>query len=227
MDFNKLFGKTRNIKASEVPMSLLPSTNLTKEGFIALLNEDLALEYTAALQYLQHYAVMQGAAFDSIRVHLKDHANEEIAHAVTLADRITKMGGNPVVTINALKASPEAMVMLKQNLEDENTAVARYKERTMQAMALGEFGAADELMSILREEEEHAQDLVTSIGNTTVPSTTPEVSIEVEVSKEKVPGHPAAGPSYDSDNPIIQALQNSREQRKQEVLTKLANLKKA
>ena len=39
---------------------------VTKENLIELLNKDLALEYSAAIQYIQHAAVMTGAQFGDI-----------------------------------------------------------------------------------------------------------------------------------------------------------------
>ena len=62
--------------------------SISKEKLIELLNMDLALEYAAAIQYIQHAAVMTGAQFGDIIKELRVHASEEIAHAITLADQI-------------------------------------------------------------------------------------------------------------------------------------------
>ena len=51
-----------------------------------LLNMDLELEYSAAIQYINHSAVMTGAAYGDIIKELKIHANEEVIHAMILAD---------------------------------------------------------------------------------------------------------------------------------------------
>ncbi len=39
---------------------------ITKEKLIELLNKDLALEYTAIVQYTQHQGVLKGAMYQSI-----------------------------------------------------------------------------------------------------------------------------------------------------------------
>jgi bacterioferritin len=231
MNFDGIYGKSRNIKASEIPFGALPSGGVTKGAFITSLKEDLVLEYTSALQYLQHYAVMKGASFDNIRQHLKEHADEEMAHAVILADRICMLGGEPQAVIHNVAMSADSMAMLSQDLKGEQTAIARYKERVVQALTLGEFGAADELMDILKDEESHAQELITSMG-TEPPKVVAEVSVGLEVATpevppvEVVPGHPAAEPTYVSGDSLVDQLQKSREQRKTEIISKLANLKK-
>jgi bacterioferritin len=51
---------------------------VTLEKLIDLLNMDLELEYSAAIQYINHVAVMTGAAYGDIIKELKIHANEEI-----------------------------------------------------------------------------------------------------------------------------------------------------
>jgi len=58
----------------------------TLERLTDLLNIDLELEYSAAIQYINHAAVMTGAAYGDIIKELKVHANEEIGHAMVLSD---------------------------------------------------------------------------------------------------------------------------------------------
>jgi bacterioferritin len=229
-DFNRLFGKNRSVKASSVPVPQIPAASVSKEQFLQDLQGDLTLEYTAALQYLQHFAVMQGAQFDNIRQHLKEHAEEELGHASVVAERIVKLGGVPLATIAEAKVTPDAVAMLNQNLGDEKNAITRYKERIVQAMTLGEFGAADELMDILKDEEEHEQDLLTTLGNPSgnvalqegAKPVGPVVEVEVEI---EVPGHPGSG--YQSQDATVNQLEQSREDRKSMILSKLAALKKA
>lgn len=170
-DFYRMWGgKTASVKASSIPKAAIPAgPMITREGLVAELNEDLILEYTAALQYIQHYARMEGAGFGSITKELLVHANEEIEHAVKLSDRIAFMGGVPVVGTNDFKVSEESEVMLRQDLHDEKVAVARYKQRIMQALSLGEFGLADMLQDILLDEEEHQNDLETALAGKDTP----------------------------------------------------------
>ena len=159
-----IFGSRRTkMKTASVPNSLVPAPLVTKEQIIALLNEDIILEYTAALQYVQHYSVVQGAQYDAIRDHLKEHAEQEIGHAITLSDKVNFLGGVPVAGAAQIKTAPDVVTMLNMNLTDERTAASRYKERIIQSMSIGEFGLADILQDILKDEEEHANDLSTTL----------------------------------------------------------------
>lgn len=45
----------------------LKMAKITKEKLIELLNKDLALEYTACVQYTQHQGVLKGAMYQSIQ----------------------------------------------------------------------------------------------------------------------------------------------------------------
>jgi len=165
--FASIFGenqKTEKIKSASIPQAAIPTPLVSKGQLIELLNEDLILEYTAALQYFQHYARTQGRKYDSFRDELKTHGMEEIGHASSLADRINYMGGVPAVGVGDVKLAPGAKQMLELDLVDEKTAVARYKERIAQALTLGEYGLADILQDILVDEESHQDDLETILA---------------------------------------------------------------
>ena len=68
---------------------------ITKKKLLEELNKDLEWEYAAAIQYLQHQAVINGAKYDSIKKELLLHSQEEMTHAVMLADQIDFLGGVP------------------------------------------------------------------------------------------------------------------------------------
>ncbi len=137
---------------------------MTKEELIDLLNKDLAKEYAAAVQYIQHASKVTGAEFQSIQKELVIHANEEIGHAVVLADQIAFLGGDPTVDVDERYVADDTKKMLKQDLDGELDAVKRYKERVSQAEEIGEYGLKRALEDILIMEEEHARDLQAALG---------------------------------------------------------------
>lgn len=137
----------------------------TKLGkLLDLLNMDLELEYSAAIQYINHAAVITGAAYGDIIKELKIHANEEIQHAVVLADQINYLGGSPSVGVGKILTSKDNDEMLQQDLDGENDAIKRYKARIEQAEQLKEFALAQQLRTILAMEQEHAMDLMQALG---------------------------------------------------------------
>jgi len=132
---------------------------LTRAKLIAALNEDLAKEFQALIQYVQHAAVITGPQYDAIRAELAIHSNEEHAHAISLSEQIDFLGGTPGVEVATVHISDVAKTMLEQDLEGELDAIARYKARIAQAEQLQEYGLRRALEDILMVEEEHARDL--------------------------------------------------------------------
>ena len=139
-------------------------TKETLNNLVKLLNNDLSLEYSAAIQYIQHAAVMSGAQFGDIIKELKIHVTEEIGHAMILADQIDFLGGVPTVDVGKIHTDKDNVKMLEQDLAGEEDAIARYKTRIRQAEELEEFALAQQLRAILAVEQEHAMDLEQALG---------------------------------------------------------------
>ena len=136
---------------------------ITKDELIKLLNKDLEWEFAAAIQYIQHAAVMTGPQYDSIIKELVVHSQEEMQHAVDLAEQIDYLGGVPTVKVEEIKISDDSKTMLEQDLAGEKHAVERYVERIGQAEELKLYGLRRALEDILIMEEEHQRDLETAL----------------------------------------------------------------
>ena len=136
---------------------------ITMEKMLELLNKDLEWEYAAAIQYVQHAAVMTGAQYESIIKELVIHSNEEMAHALSLSEQIDFYGGVPTVKVEQVKVAKDTLSMLKDDLAGEEDAVRRYKERISQAEEMKEYGLRRILEDILITEEEHKRDLLTVV----------------------------------------------------------------
>ena len=137
---------------------------ISKRELIKKLNIDLAWEYTAAIQYIQHTGVITGAAFGDIKKEIILHANEEVQHAITLADQIDYLGGFPTVDVYPARTSKDNEAMLQQDLDGENDAIARYTQRIEEAESLKLLHLAQQLRNILAMEQEHAMDLEQALG---------------------------------------------------------------
>ncbi|GJL79333.1 MAG: ferritin [Nitrospinaceae bacterium] len=136
---------------------------ITIEKLIEELNKDLEWEYASAVQYVQHASMIKGAQYKSIQEELLIHSQEEMQHAVMVSDQIEFLGGVPSIKIEERKISKDSLTMLKQDLEGEDIAIKRYRERIGQAEELGEYGLRRVLEDILIQEEEHKRDLVDAI----------------------------------------------------------------
>jgi len=132
-----------------------------RERLIVELNKDLEWEYAAAIQYVQHAAVISGPEYESIQKELIIHSQEEMQHAVMVSEQIDFLGGVPSVQVEKVAVSPESVEMLRQDLKGEDNAIERYKDRIYQAECLREYGLRRILEDILVQEEEHKRDLLT------------------------------------------------------------------
>lgn len=137
---------------------------ITVNDLIDLLNGDLSLEYSAAIQYYQHSAVMKGAGYIAIASDMRTHADEEIGHAKTLNDFINYLGGVPAVEVGEIRLADDNDSMLALNLESERSATVRYTERIQQATELQLFALVEKLQSIIADEQDHELALMTALG---------------------------------------------------------------
>ena len=135
-----------------------------RKKFIDDLNKALEWEYASAIQYVQHAAVITGPEYDSIAAELVVHSNEEMAHAVTVSELISDLGGTPTVDVEKREVSDNSKTMLEQDLKGEEIAIHLYKALIKAAEDLGEYGVRRKLEDILMDEEEHRRDLLSSLG---------------------------------------------------------------
>lgn len=136
----------------------------TKQKFIIALNKALEWEYAAAVQYVQHAAVITGPEYAAIATELVVHSNEEMGHAVIVSTIISDLGGIPSIDVEKRDVSEDAKTMLEQDLAGEELAIKIYKALIKQAEELGEYGYRRQLEQILIDEEEHRRDLLSSLG---------------------------------------------------------------
>ena len=137
---------------------------VTREQLVAKLNEDLSREYQAIIAYVVYSQVLKGAQYMNIAKELEVHAGEELAHALTVAKHIDYLGGMPTATALPVKLSEDPVEMLRADLENENATIKAYRERVKQAEALEEYAMAEDIVEILRQEQEHQIDLATALG---------------------------------------------------------------
>jgi bacterioferritin len=139
-------------------------TTVTRKQLIDLLNEDLAREYQAIIAYVVYSQALKGAEYMSIAKELEVHAGEELQHALTIAKQIDYLGGMPGGQALPVVLTEDAKGMLRADLNNENDTIRNYRQRVKQCEALGEYAIAEDIREILRQEQEHQQDLATALG---------------------------------------------------------------
>jgi bacterioferritin len=145
-------------------MAEQPKKEFSREDLVKALNEDLSREYQAIIAYVVYSQSIKGAQYMNIAEELEKHAKEELAHALTVAKHIDYLGGKPNANPLAVKVSDKATDMLRFDLDNENDTVRNYRERVRQCESLGEYGIAEDIREILRQEQEHQSDLADALG---------------------------------------------------------------
>lgn len=142
--------------------------DLDVKKLIQMLNEALAEEWLAYYQYWIGSRVIEGPMRTDIEQELQVHADQELNHAVMVADRIDQLGGTPLLSPNDwMKYSkcnylapedPYVEKILEQNLDGERCAIKRYKE--IADFTHGKDHTTYQMaITILDEELEHEQEI--------------------------------------------------------------------
>jgi bacterioferritin len=142
----------------------MATDKMTRKDLIAALNEDLAREYQAVIAYVVYSQVLKGAQYMSIAKELEKHATQELSHALKISKHIDYLGGTPTTKALEVKTSDDPRQLLRFDLDNENETVRNYRERVRQCEAMQEYGIAEDIREILREEQEHQIDLATALG---------------------------------------------------------------
>lgn len=150
-------------KSSE-PADAEGVSSTSRDEIIRGLNEDLAREYKAIIQYVVFSNTLKGAEYGDIAEQLKKHASQELAHALEVARQIDYLGGDPTMKGKEAEYSQDSKTMLEIDLRAEQETIKSYRERIRQAERAGEFALSETLRDIIAEEQDHEIDLKDALG---------------------------------------------------------------
>ncbi len=152
--------KTRQASAADA----VAASTAAREAIIRQLNEDLAREYKAIIQYVVFSATLKGAAYTDIAQQLEGHASQELQHALLLTKQINYLGGTPTMKGKEPENSGDSRRMLEIDLKAEQDTIKAYRERIRQAERAGEFALSEVLRKIIAQEQDHEIDLKDALG---------------------------------------------------------------
>jgi bacterioferritin len=131
---------------------------MDKETFIKHLNQDLAGELGAIIQYITYAAKVTGPYRPQLAQFFLAEVADEQLHAQYLANKIVALGGEPVTEPRPVPAAGSNREMLEAVLEAERQATHDYTERAREAEAFGDKGAMVQLEDIVRDESGHSEE---------------------------------------------------------------------
>ncbi len=131
---------------------------MDRETLIAHLNEDLAGELGAIIQYLTYAAKVTGPYRPQLSQFFLAEVADEQLHAQYLANKIVALGGEPTTVPRPVSAASSNREMLEAVLEAERRATRDYTRRAREADAFGDKGLAVQLEDMVRDESGHAEE---------------------------------------------------------------------
>ncbi len=131
---------------------------MDKQTMIDRLNEDLAGELSAIIQYTTYAAKATGPYRPQLSAFFLEEVADEQLHAQFLANKIVALGGEPTTTPRAVTAAQSNREMLEAVLAAERQAMTDYTERAQQADAMGDKGLAVQLEDMVRDESGHSEE---------------------------------------------------------------------
>ena len=131
---------------------------MDKQTLIAKLNDDLAGEFGAIIQYLTYAAKATGPYRPQLSQFFLAEVADEQLHAQFLANKIVALGGEPVTKPRAVPVAKTNREMLEAILAAEKKAGADYTQRAREADEFGDKGLAVQLEDMIRDETGHSEE---------------------------------------------------------------------
>jgi bacterioferritin len=119
------------------------------------LNEAIARELQATIQYMWQHVIIRGPFADAIGDPVKGIAIQEMKHAEDIAERLDYLGGVPTIKPTPIEISGEVKRILSADIKAEETAIKLYKEIIKIAAAEGDVVTKKLFEDILKDEEDH------------------------------------------------------------------------
>ena len=131
---------------------------MKKDVLIIRLNEDLAGELGAIIQYITYAAKATGPYRPQLSQFFLAEVADEQMHAQFLANKIVALGGEPTTKPRPVPAADSDRAMLQAVLAAEQQATADYTQRVKDAEAYGDKGLVVQLEDMVRDESGHAEE---------------------------------------------------------------------
>ena len=131
---------------------------MDKKTLIDHLNDDLANEYSAIIQYLTYAAKATGPYRPQLAAFFLAEVVDEQQHAQFLANKVVALGGEPTTRPAPVPAASTNRQMLEAVLAAERQATRGYTERAREAEDYGDKGLVVQLEDMVRDESTHSEE---------------------------------------------------------------------
>ncbi len=133
---------------------------MDKKTLVEHLNDDLAGELGAIIQYLTYAAAAKASGPyrpQLVQFFMAEVPDEQL-HAQFLANKIVALGGEPTTQPRPVPAAHNNREMLEAVLVAERRATRDYTQRAEEAIAYGDKGLQVQLDNMVLDESGHAEE---------------------------------------------------------------------
>lgn len=123
------------------------------------LNEDLAHEYGAVVQYTYSAAVVSGLYRAALKASFEEEITDELGHAMYLSEKIKSLGGSPTTEVAEVPQPTDVKDILEAILASESATIERYKKRMKQAEELELIELVVQLEDMIADETHHKEEM--------------------------------------------------------------------
>lgn len=131
---------------------------MDKQTLIKNLNEDLAGELGAIIQYITYAAKATGPYRPQLAQFFLAEVADEQMHAQYLANKIVALGGEPTTVPRNVPEAKTNREMVEAVLAAERQATKDYTDRAKHAEEFGDKGLAVQLEDMVRDESGHSEE---------------------------------------------------------------------
>ncbi len=119
------------------------------------LNDAIARELQATIQYMWQHVMLRGPFADAIGKEVEKIAIQEMKHAEAIAERLDYLGGVPTVKPTPIEISGELKQVLSADIKAEEEAITLYRDIIKTAVAEDDVVTKKLFEDILEDEEDH------------------------------------------------------------------------
>lgn len=131
---------------------------MDKQELIDRLNDDLAGELSAIIQYITYASKATGPYRPQlVEFFLAEVADEQL-HAQFLANKVVALGGEPTTVARPVPPASNNREMIEAIAAAERQAVADYSARADQAEEYGDRGLVVQLDDMIKDETGHLEE---------------------------------------------------------------------
>jgi bacterioferritin len=131
---------------------------MDKQTMIKSLNEDLAGELGAIIQYITYAAKVTGPHRPQLVQFFLAEVPDEQGHAQFLANKIVMLGGDPTTTARPTPPAHSNREMLEAVLSAERKARQDYTQRAKEAEDFGDVALKVQLENMVLDESGHGDE---------------------------------------------------------------------